>query len=72
MIGFWAFLKIFWTHLPAFISLAETIARWIQAGLNEIEIKKRLAVFDRAMKKAQETHDTSDLEGLFTNPNPKP
>lgn len=70
--GFWAFLKLLWTYLPEFLAMAKTISRWVQSGLNEIEIRRKLALFDQAIARAEETHDTSELEDLFRNPKPKP
>lgn len=63
--GFIGGVKVVLKFLPDLISIVKTIWGWVQQGIADAEIKRRLALFDQAAQIAKDTKDTSKLEDLF-------
>jgi len=51
--------------LPELISIIKTIAQMVESGKSYLEIKKFLGELNDAIKKANESKDTSAIENMF-------
>jgi len=61
MSGIFAAIKF----LPELISIIKTILGMIESGKNYLEVKKYLGDLNEAIKKANESKDTSEIENMF-------
>jgi hypothetical protein len=67
---FWMAVQIIIKYGPQFWSLLMWIKDKIDKGIDEAIIRKSLENFDKALDKAIETKDTTDLEDIFRGKNP--